>query len=143
MVKKTSISKENQHGKENHSQYLAPISKSLYRVWIHAVFSTKYRQSFITKEIKTLLYTCFHDKFDEMGCQLIIVNGLDDHVHCLFKLLPEKSLAEIIKHIKGSSSYHINSMKIMKEKFSWQRGYAAFSVSERNLNQIYRYIKNQ
>jgi REP element-mobilizing transposase RayT len=32
---------------------------------------------------------------------------------------------------------------INSEKFAWQKGYAAFSVSESRLEVVYRYIKDQ
>jgi hypothetical protein len=44
---------------------------------------------------------------------------------------------------KGASSYFINSEKLLRNKFSWGRGYGAFSVSVSNVNKVVNYIKNQ
>lgn len=33
---------------------------------------------------------------------------MPDHVHCLFLLSPQKSIAEVIKQVKGSSSHWVN-----------------------------------
>jgi REP element-mobilizing transposase RayT len=54
-----------------------------------------------------------------------------------------KSISEIIKQIKGSSSHFINQNNLTTDKFSWQTGYAAFSVSEYAVEKVYEYIKNQ
>jgi REP element-mobilizing transposase RayT len=54
-----------------------------------------------------------------------------------------KSISEIIKQIKGSSSHFINQNNLTTDKFSWQTGYAAFSVSESAVEKVYEYIKNQ
>ena len=116
---------------------------SYYNIWIHAVFSTKERQPLITSEIENQLYSCLYTEFKSMGCALRIVNGLPDHVHCLFLLGPKRSISEVIKHIKGLSSHFINSQYSTAEKFAWQKGYAAFSVSESRLDIVYQYIKNQ
>jgi len=62
----------------------------------------------------------------------------------LFVLLnPQKSIAEVIKQVKGSSSHFINQSNLINEKFSWQTGYAAYSVSESVLDKVFYYIKNQ
>ena len=68
---------------------------------------------------------------------------MPDHIHCLFLLSREKSIAEVIKQIKGSSSHYINQANLISEKFSWQTGYAAFSVSESIVDKVFHYIKNQ
>ena len=72
-----------------------------------------------------------------------IINGMPDHIHCLFVMSPQKSIAEIIKQVKGSSSYFINQNNLIPEKFSWQTGYAAYSVSESIVEKVFLYIKNQ
>jgi putative transposase len=68
---------------------------------------------------------------------------MPDHIHCLFLLSPQKSIAEIIKQIKGSSSHFINKNNLITEKFAWQTGYAAYSVSESVVDKVFQYIKNQ
>ena len=68
---------------------------------------------------------------------------MPDHMHCLFMLSPQKSIADIIKQIKGSSSHYINQNNLIDDKFAWQTGYAAYSVSESVVEKVYEYIKNQ
>ena len=72
-----------------------------------------------------------------------IVNGMPDHVHCFFGINPQKSITDIIKQIKGSSSYFVNSNNLIPEKFIWQRGFGAFGVSHSALDNVYRYIRDQ
>ena len=119
------------------------MSHSYYNVWIHAVFATKDRQELITLDLEEVLYPFLYAEFDELGCKLKIVNSLSDHVHCLFMLQAQKSYAEVIKQIKGSSSHYINQHNLILEKFSWQKGYAVFSVSNAEVDTIYDYIKKQ
>lgn len=68
---------------------------------------------------------------------------MPDHIHCLFLLNPQKSISEVIKQIKGSSSHFINQSNLTHEKFSWQTGYAAYSVSESVIEKVFLYIQNQ
>ena len=119
------------------------MSHSFYNVWIHAVFATKNRQKIITLDLEEVLFPFLYDEFSELGCKLIIVNGLPDHIHCLFMLDAKKSYAEVMKQIKGSSSHYINEHNLIFEKFAWQKGYAAFSVSNFEVDAVYEYIKKQ
>ena len=68
---------------------------------------------------------------------------MPDHIHSLFLLNPQKAVTDIIKHIKGTSSHSINEQNLVAQKFLWQTGYAAYSVSESQLEKTYQYIKNQ
>jgi REP element-mobilizing transposase RayT len=61
----------------------------------------------------------------------------------LFLLNPQKPITEVIKQLKGSSSHYINQQNITNEKFAWQTGYAAYSVSESAMDKVYGYINNQ
>jgi putative transposase len=119
------------------------MSHSFYNVWIHAVFATKNRQKIITLDLEEVLFPFLYDEFSELGCKLIIVNGLSDHIHCLFMLDAKKSYAEVMKQIKGASSHYINEHNLIFEKFAWQKGYAAFSVSNFEVDAVYEYIKKQ
>lgn len=68
---------------------------------------------------------------------------MPEHVHCLFLLNAKTSIDEVIKQVKGGTSHYINQKDLTDVKFSWQTGYAAFSVSESVLEKAFVYIKNQ
>ena len=68
---------------------------------------------------------------------------MPDHVHVLFLLNPKKSIANVIRQVKGGSSHCINGETLILEKFAWQTGYVAFAVSESQLDVVFNYIKNQ
>ncbi|MEO7977047.1 transposase [Flavobacterium sp.] len=89
------------------------------------------------------MHNYIREELIELGCPVRIINGMPDHIHALFLLNPKKSMADVIKQIKGSSSHSINGENLILEKFAWQTGYAAYSVSESQLEIVYNYIKNQ
>ncbi|MBI1289291.1 MAG: IS200/IS605 family transposase [Flavobacteriales bacterium] len=116
---------------------------SYNQIWIHAIWATKDRQPFVTSRIEKAVFNFMRKQFEESGCPVRIINGMPDHVHCLFLLNPKKSVAEVIKQIKGSTSHFINQSNFIEERFSWQTGYACFSVSESVVDKTFRYIRNQ
>ncbi|MEZ0128471.1 IS200/IS605 family transposase [Flavobacterium sp. LBUM151] len=119
------------------------MSQSFTKLWIHAIWATKYRQELIDFSIEKKLYDFIHEEFIHLGCPVRIINGMPDHVHVLFLQNPQKTISDIVKQIKGSSSHFINREELILEKFAWQTGYAAFSVSESQLDAVYHYVKNQ
>jgi REP element-mobilizing transposase RayT len=116
---------------------------SFNRIWIHAIWATKERQALIHQSVENKIYQFIAEQFIEQGCSVRIINGMPDHIHCLFLLNSQKSIAEVIKQIKGSSSHFINHTDLIAEKFSWQTGYAAYSVSESVVEKVFQYINNQ
>ncbi len=78
-----------------------------------------------------------------MGCKVSIVNGMPDHVHCLFAINPQVSITDILKQIKGSSAYYVNSNDLTEEKLIWQRGFGVFGVSHSAVDKVYEYIRFQ
>jgi len=97
----------------------------------------------INQMVEKQVYMIISEELKELGCPVRIVNGMPDHIHCLFLLNPQKSIAEIIKQVKGSTSYYINKNNLVIEKFAWQTGYAAYSISESMVDKVFQYIQNQ
>ncbi len=118
------------------------MSHSLNRIWIHSVWSTKDRTPFLSKK-KTIILDKLIELFTEQKSKVMIINGTTDHIHCLYLLNPDKSNAEILKNVKGSSSHWINQQEFFKAKFAWQVGFASFSVSESLVQKVNKYIQNQ
>ena len=119
------------------------MSHSFNKIWIHAIWSTKNRYPLIHTNVEHKIHPFLYEQFQEQGCPVRIINGMPDHIHCLFLLNPKKSIAHVVKQIKGSSSHFINQNHLISETFAWQTGYAAYSVSESGVDKVYEYIKNQ
>ena len=119
------------------------MSQSFTKLWIHVIWATKNRQELIDYSIERKLYDFIYQELAELECPVRIINGMPDHVHVLFLQNPQKTISDIVKQIKGSSSHFMNEGEFILEKFAWQRGFAAFSVSESQLDVVFNYIKNQ
>jgi len=119
------------------------MAHSFSKIWIHAIWATKNRENFIHSKIERTIFDIMKNEFESSGCSVEIINGMPDHVHCLFLLNPQKAISEIIKQVKGGSSHEINHKNISSEKFTWQTGFAAYSESEPQQKKVVQYIENQ
>ncbi|NOT75735.1 MAG: IS200/IS605 family transposase [Cyclobacteriaceae bacterium] len=119
------------------------MSHSLPRIWVHAISGTKDRLPLINLNQEKKIYQHLEEQLIELNCPVKIINGMPDHVHLLFKQNPNISVEDTLKQIKGNTSYWINHNDVLTEKFAWQTGYGAFSVSESQLEKVTAYILNQ
>jgi REP element-mobilizing transposase RayT len=119
------------------------MSHSLTKIWIHGIFGTKNRKHLIHADITKDVHIHLQERLEEMDCGVRIINGTSNHVHTLFLLSKEYSIAQVMKSIKGETSHWINQGDLVQSKFSWQVGYGGFSVSESDVKKVERYIKNQ
>jgi REP element-mobilizing transposase RayT len=120
------------------------MAQSLARLWTHLIFSTKNRFPFLTdKKIRSDMHAYLATVLRQLDCETLIVGGVEDHIHALFSLSRNFSIANVVKEVKRPSSNWIKDLSPMLRKFYWQAGYGAFSVSQSNLEEVIRYIENQ
>lgn len=71
------------------------------------------------------------------------LDGLSDHIHILMKYRSSANVSDIIKHIKGKSTFLMNRNSVLTTHLKWCRGYFVASVSPGDVQRISRYIRNQ
>ena len=113
------------------------------KLYVQTVFSVKYRNALIKEHFRKELHAVVGNLINETGCKTIIVNGVDDHIHCFFSLKSSISLSEVMKSVKAKSSKWVNESGFLEERFEWQRGFGGFSYSQSAISNVYKYIENQ
>lgn len=83
------------------------------------------------------------EQFELCGCQCRAINGSSDHVHVLFQMNYKMAVTDILKMAKGTTSHWINANELTVEKFSWQKGFNAFSVDVDSLDKVESIISDQ
>lgn len=120
------------------------MPQSLSIVYLHLVFSTKDRQPFLRdKEVRDELHSYLGGVSKQLDCPPVIVGGVEDHVHLLCRFGRSISQADWVKELKRVSNLWLKQKGRDYADFQWQAGYADFSVSQSNLEQVTRYIANQ
>jgi putative transposase len=116
---------------------------SYVRVWVHAVWGSKRRENFLTKEVRQPVISHIKANAKDKGIYIDRLNGPADHLHCLVGLNANLSIAKTLQLIKGESAFWINRDRIVKSKFEWADEYYAASVSESDLETVRAYIDRQ
>jgi len=124
-------------------QFISSMTRSYLTVWIHAVWSVKHREPLLRKSIRLALFKHVHENVRRKDIYLDCINGVEDHVHCLFSLKSTQTIANVLRDIKGEASKWLNDNQVIEGTFEWQEGYGAFSVSPTGLKRVRSYIFNQ
>lgn len=117
------------------------MPQSLSIVYIHAIFSTKDRAPLLKdKKLRLELHSFLGGVSKSLDCPPIIVGGVEDHVHILCRFGRTITQADWIKELKRVSNSWVGQRV---HNFGWQSGYADFSVSQSNVEQVTNYISKQ
>lgn len=119
------------------------MSHSLCNIWVHGIICTKHRQRLITPVAEPTIHQWIVEELINLECRLRAINGVEDHIHLLFLLNSKYALSQVFKQIKGTVSHRVNQADLIPDKFTWQTGYSAFSVSPSRLDQTELYIQKQ
>ena len=119
------------------------MANSYHQIYLQFVFAVKYRNAVIEKKWRGELFGVIGNLINESGCKNIIVNGVEDHVHCFVGLKPVVSVSELMRAVKSKSSKYINDGKLTPDRFEWQEGYGVFSYGQSQVDKVYKYIENQ
>ena len=120
------------------------MSQSLVANYLHIIFSTKDRQPFLEdKDIRQRTHAYLGGICRNLKCPALIVGGVADHVHLLTRHSKNITVANFLRDIKRESSKWIKTLDPALEKFHWQNGYGAFSLSPTHIEAVKKYISNQ
>jgi putative transposase len=93
------------------------------------------RKTFVHKEIGI--------EAEKLGCQVLALNGVEDHVHVLVRVPGKLSAAEFAKQVKCNSSNALNDRLPDGTSFRWQEGYGCVSISRSHIRRVQQYVESQ
>lgn len=119
------------------------MSQSLCKIYLHIIFHVKTSSPLIEQEHLDQLHRYIGKLVNITGCQVLRVGGTGNHVHALVMFSKTETVAHVVEEMKRNSSRWIKTLSPRYEKFAWQGGYAAFSVSQSQVDTVLNYIGNQ
>ena len=119
------------------------MPQSLSSIILHIIFSTKNRESMIREEIESELHAYIASICRACGSEAYRVGGTSNHIHIACTLPRTLAASQLLEEVKKSSSKWIKGKSRRYQAFSWQAGYAVFSVGRSQLDHLVRYIDGQ
>lgn len=119
------------------------MPQSYVQIYIHITCHTKNNYPFIVDKISNDLYQYIGGTLRNLNSIPIQIGGIPDHIHILCTLPKTISMSKLTEEFKTGSSKWIKTKGDEFQKFYWQDGYGAFSVSSSKLESVKKYIQNQ
>ena len=119
------------------------MSQSLSKLYVHIIFHVKDERIPIRREDEKELYAYMGGIIKKNSSFPIKINGTENHVHVLSTLSKNLSLSSLVEDIKKNSSRWIKTKNSYYQHFSWQGGYAGYSVSQSKVTVVANYFEQQ
>jgi len=116
------------------------MAHSYTNLIFHIVYGTRERRPFIDEEFQPRLYEYVGGSIRGLKGISLEIGGVEDHIHVLVKLPPTITVSDFLEKLKANTSKWAKSVR---RGFGWQDGYAAFTVSESQVERVRQYIQNQ
>ena len=113
------------------------------QIYIQIVFTVQGRQNLIPKHKREELQKYITGIITKRKHKLLSIFVMPDHTHLLVGLNADLAISDLVRDIKAGSSKFISDNNWVKGKFSWQKGFGAFSYSKSQINRVINYIANQ
>lgn len=114
------------------------MRQSHTEIWTHLVISTKGYLPFFNSEITPVIKSTIEDELNLTSDQCTYCI-MPDHIHLLLKLPHDKTLNDLVDHIKTEIRNRLRLNFSEAGDFEWEKEYHAHSVSLNRLS-VEKYI---
>jgi len=135
------------HNKELPQGYLRK-RHSVSKLVVHLVFTTKYRRKLFTGIMIEQLRAAFESACVKLECELIEMDGEQDHVHLLISYPPKLSISVMVNNLKSISSrvLRLQNTHLTRQSKSaalWSRSYFACTAGGATIEILKAYVDSQ
>ena len=116
---------------------------SRLELYFHLVWATQHRQPLLTVPKEEAVFRCIIKLMEPMPYAILALNGMPDHVHLLIQTGSQVDVSALMKKLKAVSSTMVNDMTDHVERFRWQEGYYAATITPSHMPRVRAYILNQ
>ncbi len=119
------------------------MGNTYVKAYFHLVFAVQNRQALIQKQWKNNLEKYITGVIQNHHHKLIAIGSMPDHLHIFIGYNLNQTIPDLVEDIKTSSNQWIKRERLSYNKFSWQKGYGAFTHSHSQLDDVAKYVLNQ
>lgn len=135
------------HNKEMLSDYLKK-RHSVTKLVVHLVFTTKYRRKLLDGTMIQQLREAFESSCEKLECELLEMDGEQDHVHLLVAYPPKLAVSVMVNNLKAVGSRRLRILNThltaqSKSGVLWSRSYFACSAGGATIETLKEYVNSQ
>ncbi|WP_370599140.1 IS200/IS605 family transposase (plasmid) [Plesiomonas shigelloides] len=135
------------HNNELLSDYLKK-RHSVSKLVVHLVFTTKYRRKLFDGYMIQQLRDAFESACIKLECELLEMDGEQDHVHLLISYPPKLAISVMVNNLKAVSSRMVRQQnthltRLSKSAVLWSRSYFACTAGGATIETLKSYVESQ
>lgn len=118
----------------------------VHLILYHLIWCPKRRKAILVGKLAARLESLITEKCQEKGWQIVELAIQPDHVHLFVRVWPSESAADVVKELKGYTSFHLRrefEATLKKLPSTWTRSYFACTVGQVSAQGIKAYIDAQ
>lgn len=124
------------------------MTKVTHQTDYHLTYNTKYRRKVLVGKIAERTNEIIEKIAAEKNCQVKEIRIMPDHIHLLISIPPQHKISEIVRQIKGASSYYLfRQFPEIKTKLRkghlWAPSYFIRATGNVTIGTIKKYIREQ
>jgi len=121
---------------------------SVTKLVIHLIFTTKYRRKLFDGYMIQQLRDAFESACEKLECELLEMDGEQDHVHLLIAYPPKLAVSVMVNNLKATSSRRLRILNThlrnqSKSGVLWSRSYFACSAGGATVETLKEYVNSQ
>lgn len=121
---------------------------SVTKLVVHLVFTTKYRRKLFDGYMIQQLRDAFESACEKLECELMEMDGEQDHVHLLIAYPPKLAISVMVNNLKATSSRRLRILNThlrteSKSGVLWSRSYFACSAGGATIETLKEYVNSQ
>ena len=121
---------------------------SVTKLVVHLVFTTKYRRKLFDGYMIQQLRGAFESACEKLECELLEMDGEQDHVHLLIAYPPKLAISVMVNNLKATSSRRLRILNThlrtqSKSGVLWSRSYFACSAGGATIETLKEYVNSQ
>lgn len=120
-------------------------NRVIYNIGYHIIWVPKYRKSILVGDFKVIIENALKEKAIELGINIEKYEIMPDHIHLFIKCTPHHKVSDIVKNLKGYSSYKVREKykNYRKYKAFWSPSYYCESIGHISEETVKKYIEDQ
>ena len=117
----------------------------VFNVSYHIVWIPKYRRHILNGPIEDSYKRHLFEKAAKLNITIEAMEIMPDHIHLFIKARPDITISDIVKHLKGYSSYALRKefTQLRRMKSLWTKSYYAETIGLISESTIRKYIEMQ
>lgn len=119
------------------------MANTYTQLYLQFVFSVKGKENLIKESFRDELEKVMCGIINNHNCKTYAIYCNPDHTHIFIGMHPDISPSKLMEQVKSGSSKWLNDKKYIPGKFSWQKGFGAFTYSRSHIDAVVKYVLNQ